>query len=107
MNKHQRTQLKELSKKLDDIYIKEKGSKLMYGAASSVDVSHEDMELSDNKPEEGENYRMQIPVYYEINHFRRLKRSFVKQGSEGVIDYLTKLGMSVDKSIVHKSLSNG
>ena len=106
MNKNQRTQLKALSEKLDAIYVKEKGAKLMYGARSSADVSNEDMELANHNPEEGEDYRMKIPVYYEVNHFRRLKRSFVKQGAEGVYDYLYKLGMQVDKSIVYSSLNN-
>ena len=78
----------------------------MYGASSSVGVSNEDMKLANQKVVEGEDYTMKIPVYYEVNHFRRLKRSFVKQGAEGVYDYLYKLGMKVDKNIVYSSLNN-
>jgi hypothetical protein len=64
------------------------------------------MKLSNQEPEEGKDYQMTIPCMHEVNHFRRLKRRFVKQGAEGVYNYLSKLGMNVDKSIVYSSLNN-
>ena len=105
MNKHQRTQLKFMADKIDSAFIEKKGQKSTYASSYDTFVSNEDLILANQEPEESEGAMMTMPCLHEVNHFRRLKRTFVKNGPDGVCNYLSKLGLSMNKEIIANSLN--
>ena len=85
--------------------MKETGSTKRYSSLVKAKVSGEDAILAGKKDADPEQeYLMDIPMIHEVNHFRRLKRSFVKEGHDGVINYLSKCGFSVDKEMIYSRL---
>lgn len=105
MNKSQRVFLKELSKEIDKIYVSQLGRKMTYTTIQPTKVSHEDMELVNQEYEEDKEYTFNMPIFHEVNHFRRLKRSLHKYGSDGVIDYLKKCGFTPDRTLITNALT--
>ena len=106
MNKSQRKLLKNLAKDIDDIFIKEIGSKKQYHSLVNSEVSGEDAILAGNKDADPEEtYMVKMPMIHEVNHFRRLKRSLVKEGPKGVVNYLKSCGFKLDESIIHERLA--
>jgi hypothetical protein len=66
----------------------------LYGSLEMIEISGEDLILAGtNKVEEKEVdpkkvYYMKSPIYREANHYRRMKRSFIKRGSKGIVKYI-------------------
>lgn len=86
MKKDIRNKLKHLASKLP---------KRSYIAREQVEISGNDLLLSGTKTVEGKKvdafktYWMGSPVYYESNHFLRIKKAFNRSGIDGVINYFT------------------
>ena len=65
-----------------------------YQVNEKVEIIGQDLLLSGHKKVNGEKvdpekmYLMDMPVYFEKNHYRRFKKAFQKSGSEGVKKYL-------------------
>lgn len=68
--------------------------KMQYAIKDKVKVTGGDLllsghtEVNGEKIEEKKVYFMSIPFYNETNHYRRLKRSYQKNGKEGVKQYI-------------------
>jgi len=66
----------------------------LYGSNETVEISGEDLLFAGTKEVEGKEviaekvYYMKSPVYREENHYRRMKRAFISQGSKGVEGYI-------------------
>jgi hypothetical protein len=60
-----------------------------------VEISGEDLLLSGTSEVDGKTvdaektYLMKSPVILEGEHYRRLKRRFIKSGTQGIVDYLS------------------
>lgn len=84
MKKHICIRLRELAKKLPPT---------QYVAGDTVKISGKDLLLSGHKLVDGKEidsekeYFMSLPIYYESNHYLRLKKSYSKNGIQGVLDY--------------------
>ena len=91
--KHQLEIIKVLAEKIKETL----GEEVMtYNAIEKVPISHEDMKLSNQVFEEDKEYNMKIPVAYEVNHRRRLRKAFEKEGTEGIIKHMKKCGFEVN-----------
>jgi len=105
MNKKQRELLKGLSEKIDSIYEKEVGRKQMYTSIVNTKVSGEDAILAGHEEaNEDQEYLVKSEMYHEVNHFRRLKRAFIKGSHDGVIKYLSKCGFTINENIIRQQL---
>lgn len=97
MNKPQRTYLKTLAAQIEDIYLDKFGKPAIYIAVEKRKVPKEmrvgGFDVTAEK------------VKHEVNHFRRLKRGFVKQGVDGVCNYLKDQGFVPDKELLSKALA--
>lgn len=84
MKKHLCIRLRELAKKLPQT---------QYVVNDAVKISGEDLLLSGHKEVDGKEidkdkeYFMTNPCYHESNHYLRLKKSYSKNGIQGVLDY--------------------
>jgi hypothetical protein len=105
MNKAQRKFLKGLSESIDRVYISQLGRKMTYEATQKTNISHEDMSLVNKKFDDDKEYTFDMPIFYEVNHFRRLKREFIKHGVNGVYYYLDNLGFEPDEEKLKEVLS--
>lgn len=71
-----------------------------YATNETVEIKGEDLLLSGQKQVEGKEiepekvYYMKSPVYNEANHYRRMKRAFVKSGRSGIKAYLNLFSKS-------------
>ena len=67
-----------------------------YEVNSRAKVSGEDLLLCGHKEVEGKaiekdgEYVMPMPFYNEVNHYRRLKKAFTKNGLNGVKSYVAR-----------------
>ena len=68
-----------------------KSSRVVYYPSSIIGS---DLILSGTNTVEGclvdpkRDYVMKAPVYYEINHYKRMKKAFKKNGRDGIVRYL-------------------
>ncbi len=104
MNKNQRKILKGLANQIDKICVEQNGRKMSYQTIHTTKVSHEDMILANQEPEEGKEYTFDMPMIHDINHFRRLKRQLTKYGYDGVVDYLKRCGFAPDNKLLKEAL---
>ena len=87
MKKHLCIRLRELAKKLPPT---------QYVAVDRVKISGEDLLLSGTKKVDGKDvdkemeYLINSPIYYESNHFLRLKKAYSKNGVSGVLHYTSQ-----------------
>ena len=97
MNKPQRKFLKGLAKQAEEAYLKKFGKPMIYIAVEKRKVP---------KPMRQGGFDVTAEkVKYEVNHFRRLKRNFVKYGVDGVFDYLKECGFTHDKKLLENLLA--
>lgn len=65
-----------------------------YATYESQEITGEDLLLTDTKEVDGKpiepdkTYSFKSPVIHEKNHYRRLKRAYIKRGKEGIKAYL-------------------
>ncbi len=99
MNKPQREYLKTLSRQIEKVYFDNFGKPDVYIVPEKRKVPKE-MSIGgfDVTAEK---------VTYPVNHFRRLKRGFLKQGVDGVCNYLKGQGFKHDKKLLEIILNNG
>jgi len=66
----------------------------LYGSNETVEISGEDLLLAGTKEVDGKEvdaektYYMKSPVFREENHYRRMKRLFMKMGAQGITNYI-------------------
>lgn len=96
MNKPQRKFLKGLSTQIEKAYLNKFGKPMVYIAVEKRKVPKEMRQGGYDVTAE--------KVKYEVNHFRRLKRNFVKYGVDGVFDYLKECGFTHDKKLLENLL---
>jgi hypothetical protein len=74
-----------------------------YNATEQVEISGEDLLLGGYSKkdgiEKGKSYFISVPVYYEINHYRRLKRTYQRNGIEGIRAYVAVIKNSLSEYI--------
>ena len=97
MNKAQRGFLKGLASQIEKAYLKKYGKPMIYVAVEKRKVPKEMRQGGFDVTAE--------KVSYEVNHFRRLKRNFVKYGVDGVFDYLKECGFTHDKKLLENLLA--
>lgn len=105
MRKKQRKVLQGLANEIDKLCVEHHGRKMTYHTVHSTPVSHEDMKLANQEPEEGKEYTFDMPMIHDVNHFRRLKRQLVKHGVDGVMDYLKKCGFAPENELLKAALA--
>lgn len=102
MNKNETKALRFLAEEVDNVFIKQKGRKQVYESILNRKVTPEDLELAnaDVTIEEGKEYTMKIPMYHEVNHFRRMKKAYKANGANGVYLYLKRQGVLLEKKLI-------
>lgn len=66
-----------------------------YAVMSSYEMSGADLKLSGygempeykDKLEDDKIYAIPAPAYYQVNHFRRMKKAYLREGVPGVVKY--------------------
>lgn len=108
ITKKQRKLIKTLSEDINNIIAKEQGSPQMYATKEIVEMKGEDVVLSGIESDEeinpDEEYLINMPMYHEVNHNRRLVRAFIKSGHDGVCHYLKGIGFKVDENMIKQRL---
>lgn len=69
---------------------------MSYTVKSHTDVTGEDLLLCDYKFEDGrdiipeEIYKFDCPLILPVNHYKRLRKAFKRNGGQGVANYLSQ-----------------
>lgn len=73
----------------------------LYTATEQVEISGEDLLLGGYSKADGieksKTYFISCPVYLEANHYRRLKRTYIKNGFNGVKAYVNTIKSSISE----------
>lgn len=100
LNKEIEKLLKSLAESMPDA---------IYSSNEKQQISGEDalktgLKLPNNESINPEKqYQFDSPVYYSCNHYNRLKRAFIRNGIEGVNNYLDKIKHAIQSDASHNS----
>lgn len=101
MNKYK--SLKELAAVIDKVYMDKYGKKMVYTVIEKRVVPAELRENIGEKREGGYDVTGER-MSHEVNHYKRLKRTYKKNGADGVIHYLKKQGFKPDEELIRETL---
>lgn len=95
--KRQLEVIRAIARGIDQMTVKTHGRKMTYKSKLQKYISPKDMKLAGQEPEEGKDYKIDVPVIGEVNHFRRLKRAFQTNGVEGICAHMKRCNLKPDK----------
>ena len=91
---YQKQVIKMLARKIQEQLGNEQ---MTYHSIEEVELSHEDMKLSNQEFDEDKEYNRKIPVAHAVNHRRRLRRAFESNGTAGIIRHMQKCGLRLNE----------
>jgi len=86
MNKRKAKALKKLSQELPESFTIRAHSESVLGIDLIKEEQREGMEI-----ELEQYYGVRKAVVFPINHYKKLKKAFIKDGTQGIIDYIVWL----------------